>query len=306
MEAVFSIEVTDAMLVTSTIAEPDTAAGEVLWNPATNYAADARAIRTSTHRVYRCLVPGVNATPPEDAPNRWDDERPTNRWAWADQVSDTQATADGEWSITLNAGAVSEIGFLNLSNVDEIQVEAWDQPGGTLVVDQLVSTEEYTGSDPEWDFWFGIPRQGNLVVLFDLPPSLDGQVRLTFRSYDGAQLGVGLVGLGQAQQMGFATMDYQVRHRNFSRIRDDEYGNTTIRRGKTAKDISGENIIDIDDANAVEAFIGDHIAQPGIYIPSRLIEHRFLITYGLGEGEMSPVPDSPRQVRLRHSVRGLI
>ena len=306
MEAIFPIGVTDAMVVANTIAEPDTAAGEQVWDPETPYVADERVIRLETHRVYRCLTPGTNATPPEDAPTRWDDERPTNAWAWADQVSDTQTVADGTWSITVAGVAVSEIGLMKLTNVDEIHVETWAEEGGELTEDRLLSTEEYSGTDPEWDFWFGEPRQGDRVVLFDLPPSLAGVVRVTLSSYDGEQLGVGLVGFGQAQAMGRATMDYSTKHRNFARIREDDYGNTTIRRGKTAKDIAGENIIDIDDANAVEAFLADHIDQPGIHIPSRAIEHRFLITYGLGEGELSPVPNAPRQVRLRHSVRGLI
>lgn len=304
MEAVFPVKITDATLVDSSVAEPDT--GEQVWNPATSYAAGDRVIRTETHRVYRCLVPGTNATPPENAPERWDDERPTNRWAWADSVSDTQTTATGSYSLTVDAGAVSEIGLLKLTNVDEIRVQIWDSPAGDLVFDQILSTEEYTGSDPEWDFWFGNPRQGNLVILFDLPISLAARARVTLTSYDGAQLGVGLIAFGQAQQMGLATLDYQTKHRNFSRIKEDDFGNTTIRKGKTAKDISGENEIDIADANAVESFIADHIAEPGIYIPSRAIEHRFLITYGLGEGELSPIAEAPRKVRLRHSVRGLI
>lgn len=304
MEALFPVSISDAMLVTSSVAEPDT--GEQVWNPATAYAADERVIRLQTHRVYRCLVPGTNSTPPEDAPDRWNDERPTNRWAWADTVSDTQTTAPGSFSVTVDAGAVTEVGLMKLSNVDEIRLEVWDSPTGSLIDDRLVSTEEYTGSDPEWDFWFGTPRQGDRVVLFDIEPSLTARVRVTFSSYDGATLGVGLIGFGQAQKMGVSTMDVSTKHRNFSKIREDDFGNTTIRRGKTAKDISGETEIDINDANAVEAFIADHIDQPGIYIPSRAVEHRFLTTYGLGEGELSPIANAPRKVRLRHSVRGLI
>ena len=57
------LAVTDAMLTSSTIAEP--ASGEVAWNPATTYAIGDKVILTSTHRVYQNLVAGVNAMSPD-------------------------------------------------------------------------------------------------------------------------------------------------------------------------------------------------------------------------------------------------
>ncbi|WP_119157965.1 phage head spike fiber domain-containing protein, partial [Caldimonas tepidiphila] len=78
-------------LVYSSVPENDHPA----WSAATNYAVGVKVIRLTTHRVYECAIAGTNSTPPEDAPSRWIDLGPTNRWAMLDKEVGTVTTTGG-------------------------------------------------------------------------------------------------------------------------------------------------------------------------------------------------------------------
>lgn len=77
------IPITSSVLASSTVAEPS--AGEVVWDATTSYAVGDVVIRTTTHRKYECQIAGVDSTIPENAPARWLDIGPTNKWAMFDQ-----------------------------------------------------------------------------------------------------------------------------------------------------------------------------------------------------------------------------
>ena len=107
------ITITDAMLSSSTIAEP--AAGETAWNAATSYAVGDRCILTATHRVYENLIAGINATSPElaltGATPRWLDYGPTNRWARFDGIVNTASTDTTTFTYVLTPGFFNCVAF---------------------------------------------------------------------------------------------------------------------------------------------------------------------------------------------------
>lgn len=91
MKFIRPVPMTDARLLSSTVAETDHPA----WLAGSTYAVGAKVIRTQTHRIYECLVAGPSATPPESDPARWLDLAPTNRWAAFDNAVGTICTSAG-------------------------------------------------------------------------------------------------------------------------------------------------------------------------------------------------------------------
>lgn len=93
-------------LVSSTIPEPDT--GEVVYNAATTYGLGARAISTSTHRIYESLQAGNVGkplpVPPLTETAWWIEVGVTNRYASVDLARNTQSIgpeSTGQTSMTV-------------------------------------------------------------------------------------------------------------------------------------------------------------------------------------------------------------
>ena len=83
MQFIKPVSISDATLISSTIAETDYSA----WSSGTTYALGDKVILTSTHRVYESLqAANTNHNPTEAASTWWLDIGPTNRWAMFDDV----------------------------------------------------------------------------------------------------------------------------------------------------------------------------------------------------------------------------
>ncbi|MBU0749155.1 MAG: hypothetical protein KKG67_20425 [Gammaproteobacteria bacterium] len=106
MRIIRPLTITDAMITAHSVPEP--APGEALWVEATNYALGAQVIRVETHSVYENTDPGINATPPEEAPTRWKRMGPTNRYRCLGKRVQSQTLADGGMSITIKPNRAAD------------------------------------------------------------------------------------------------------------------------------------------------------------------------------------------------------
>lgn len=119
--------VTDATLVSSTLAENDFAA----WSAATAYAVGNRVIRATTHRIYERLIAGTTATTPEADLANWKLIGPTNRWAMFDPSLATASTGSTSISVAISGAAVGIVTGVVLLGVVGSQVQVF--AGATLV-----------------------------------------------------------------------------------------------------------------------------------------------------------------------------
>lgn len=302
MDVLVPREITDAKLISSSVAEPD--AGETVWNAATSYTIGQRAILTSTHRVYRNLLGGVNSTSPDQAPDRWFDEGPTNKWAVFDGEVSSNTVSSSPYTFTVRPGAIADIGFFSLVNVDRVRVKVWDTPGGTLVYDQTKGTEDFWGSDLFWAFYFDKPRQRTQLFFEDIPASTVCEIEVTASSFDGNDIEVGLVAFGLFESLGVSEYGFVASPVDFSRIVRDDYGTTRIVKGRNAKDIRGTAYCPADAANAAVGIVYRLLGTPAVWRPSRLAQYDFLTTYGLGSADVS-VPEAG-DARFSIDVKGLV
>lgn len=304
-------EITSARLVSSTVPEPDAArvfadgaVGEVAWNPATSYAIGQRAVLVSTHRVYRNRLGGVDAASPELDANRWFDEGPTNRWAWADAEVSTATVADSPMSVVLEPGAVTDLGLYGLANVDEVRVRLWETAGGVLLVDQLYTTEDFMGADLYWAFFFDEPRQRSQLVVSGLPASTSSRVQLDVSSFNGEPVSVGMVAMGVFETLGSAEYGATASPQDYSRVTTDEYGTTKVVRGRSAKDLRATLHMHRDEANAADALVYRLLGVPVVLRLSTEAAYDYLTSYGLLSADITPA--GPSVAKLNLTLKGIV
>ena len=80
-----------------------------VWSNATNYTVGTKVIRTTTNKIYRNLIAGIDAVFPENAQTRWFDEGYVNAYKMIDDLSSSQ-TSNLSINQTVDVGAGRRFG----------------------------------------------------------------------------------------------------------------------------------------------------------------------------------------------------
>lgn len=274
MNVIRPITVTDAMLTASNVPETDYTA----WNAATNYNVGDYCIRTTatTHKVYKCLVAGVNATAPESNPTKWLDYSPTNRWAAFDLRTGTQTQQADSITYTIVPGkVVSSVAFINLSAAS-VRIVMTDPTDG-VVYDQTVSATVASLSG-DWDSFFFdyITRKTDLVVQ-GLPTFPMATIDITI-SEAGGTAKVGVVVIGRSIELGGAEYGASFGIVDYSRKAVDEFGGYTIVQRAFAKRAKFNIMVDKVVVDAVAALLTELRATPAVWVGH--VDYQGTIIYG--------------------------
>lgn len=184
-------------LYSSTVAEP--AAGEIEWVSAGTYAVGDYRIRTSTHRVYRCVQAHTGrTTAPEADPLYWMDWAATERWAMFDDAVNTQSSASDSFTVVLRPGQFFNGFDVYGCNCASITYTYKDAPGGTVLTTATVDMAD----DPyDWYDWaFGPIRARSSLRVSDLVPYLGAELTVTF-SNAGGLAKCGLMAIGDRRDL---------------------------------------------------------------------------------------------------------
>lgn len=301
MKILKPVEITDTNFISSTVAEPY--ATETAWNAATSYTVGTRVIRTATHRVYRNLIAGVNATAPELAPDRWFDEGPTNRWAWADTEVSTQTQSASPYQHVVRPGAISDMAVFGMENIDSVRVEVWDSPGGNLIFDTTNSAEFWGNGDPYVSYYFDVPYCRSKLVISGIPADADCEVRTTLETATGTMY-FGLIAYGRFTDLGCSEYGFSASPVDYSRIKIDDYGNNYIVKGKRARDLSGVVRMPVESANSIVETIDRLLGTPILAVTTDNPALDYLNSFGLVSCRASA--DGPNEARLQFEMKGLI
>ncbi|MGZ9027384.1 MAG: hypothetical protein ACXW2U_08940 [Telluria sp.] len=218
--------ITDAMLASCSVAEPDV--GEVLWSAGPAYAVGDVRIRTTTHRKYARRTAGTSAAFPEDDPTNWRDIGPTNQRALFDRKVGTLTTAPTSMTYVLRPGPISGLGMLEVSGRVAV-VTMKDGPGGTVVYERTVDLDG-TVVDSVYDWFFGDYEQLTNFVLTDLPQHY-GDPELTVQVTSTTDVAVGVLQVGKVIEVGDTQYGATVGITDFSKKDVDEWGNRDVIEG---------------------------------------------------------------------------
>lgn len=237
MQFIEPVEITTAMLISSTRAENDYTA----WSGATTYADGDRAINTTTHRIYESVQgSNTNNDPTTDDGTWWVDVGPTNRWAMFDRTVGSITSQATPLTVVIDPGIVNSLALLDVS-ASSVQVTMTEGAGGPTVYDETIDMSE-TAQLPDWYSYFYDPIVArSSVILTDLPPYSNGRITVAITAGTTAECGT--LALGSYVNIGELLYGVQVGIIDYSRKETDAYGVTDIVERGYAKRIDADVIL---------------------------------------------------------------
>jgi hypothetical protein len=297
---------TDAMLSSSTIAEP--AAGETAWVSAGTYVLGDVRIRTTTHRKYSALIGHTGRTAlPEADPTYWEDIGPTNRWAPFDAQISTPCAATTSFTYVLRPGFFNAVSFYGLNGA-AISISVKDAPGGAVVF-------SYTGDlfnlPLDWyDYAFGVIRSRDRLFVSGITPYPDAELTITISAGSGVPVGVGLIVIGDLRpflgdaEWGGTQQGASAEPVNYSRIETDDFGNTRIVKRRSVTDMRLSVAMPREVADFFLANVQDVLSTPAAVIATDAPGYDGLNVFGLLSGSLSY--DSFNTAIFNGYVKGLV
>lgn len=243
------LQITTAMLVNSTVAEPD--AGEVVYNPATTYALDAQVISTTTHRKYQSLQAGNTGKALPVWPARqnlwWYDIGPTNRFAMFDLYRNTASKKNGVLEVTLAPGV--RIDSLALRGLVASSVDIQMTSNGNVVyaVSRSLNVREVRNA---YEYCFKEFEFQSSVTLLDLPPYSGAQLKVTLQNTNGGVECASMV-IGQRVEVGTMLAEAESDTLNFSTIERDPTGLAILQSEPNAPTLVSQILVPIESVRAV-------------------------------------------------------
>lgn len=301
------VTVTDAMVNSSTIAEP--AAGETVWNAATSYVPGQRVIRIETHRIYENIISGINATAPEltiaDTSPRWVDVSPTNKWAAFDGQVNTPSSITSPLTYVLRPGIFNALSLYGLVG-DSCVITLKNAPGGAVVYTS--TTELIVPPVDHYDYYFPTSfKQLSKVFVKNLVPYADPELTITITA--GASVAkVGLIAIGDLRSLvvadGGTQYGAQAKPITYSYISTDAFGRTKIVKRANATDMDIRVFLSNDDSDNALLMLQDVLDVPCAWIGSDASRFAGLNVFGLASGSLSY--EGPSHSIMSVQVKGFI
>jgi hypothetical protein len=296
------LAITTSAFVSSTVAETDYAA----YASGTTYTIGNRVISPATHRIYESLRDGNIGKDPTLVVNQsgtapwWEDIGATNKWAMFDDQISTPTKADGSLTVVLRPGAFNALYLVGI-DATGLSITIKDAPGGNIIHTQ---TDALEGSQPDdyWDYYFMPfkPQTDFLVEVVDPYAAMELSLTLT----SPGTVSCGMLSIGDLRDLGLTQRDAKAKPKSYSYIKTDDFGKTTIKRRRSARDLEASAVIDLAEANSVLATIEAVQDIPAAWIASGTPEFAGLRSFGLGKCELTYGGNNV--VLLSTTVQGMI
>lgn len=260
------IQIDALTLTSSSIPEPDTARGEVVWDASTNYTAGQVVIRLNTHRKYESVAGGVDAGLPENTPKKWIDVGSTNRWAMFD-LTRNESSVSNTGEITFMVKPGKRINTMSLLGLQATTVKVEILVGSNPTPVYVYETNTTARNTTSWyEYFFGSFGYKPSVLLQDLPPYTDATFRVTIKNTNmGAETRVSSVVMGNKVYLGATQYNARSDSMNFSTISRDEFGNSVLKRRRSVPKTNQTLFTPKDIINSVRQARVDLNAVPALW-----------------------------------------
>jgi hypothetical protein len=253
MNVIPPLTITDALLTSSTVSEPDAGSPttEMVFNagsPSTSYALGAIVIDTTAHLKYESLA-AANTAQLSDAA-QWLLLGPTNKWAMFDTLRSTATIAPSPLTVVITPGVrIDALALLGLV-ADSVTVSV-DSAIGSPSMNYYTHIEASTGETS--------------LALFDLPPFTNGIITVTLTAASG-NVECGALVIGMYQFIGDVQATAVDDVLNFSTVTRDFAGatNTLVQRRNVPK-TQQQLLVDKTRVNAVRLLRDSLNAIPAVW-----------------------------------------
>lgn len=302
MRVLVPTQITDAMLTSSAIDEPDT--GETVWAPSTAYALGDRRYRAETHRIYECVqAHSSRTTPPEEDTMYWLEYKPTNRWAMFDGMVSTASTAEETMTVVLEPGWFNALALFGIEG-ESVDITVKDAPGGDVIFSYSGALVEDVGSWYEWFFTPIKPRRK--LILSSIEPYAAAELTVTITGPAGTTVALGLLTVGDLRTLAskFGTLTGATAEPvDYSYVKTHDDGTRRIVKRNSATDMRASVVLDRSEIPYAMATVQELLSVPAVWIGNKTAAFDGLSVYGLGSASF--VYDSNRAT-MNLNVKGLV
>lgn len=257
MKLIRPVTITDAMLVSSSVAEDDHAA----WDSGTTYAAGDRVIQS--HLIWESLQgSNTNHDPDTDAsdPPYWLEVSSTNRWRMFDQTVNSTTSASLQITVDVQPGPINAVGLVELAGTTAT-VELLD--GSDVVYTETQSIDQTPIAN--WYAYFYEPYATAGALLFEgIPSYLTGTVRITIDGDSTVECGSAVI--GTLYDLGRTLNGVSAGIVDYSRKSTNDFGVTSIVQRAYAKRATAKLMLDNADLARVYALLAAVRATPCLWI----------------------------------------
>lgn len=287
----------DTNLTSSTVAEPsgdDPAA----YNAGTTYDV-GDFVYTTDHLIYRSRVSSNTGNTPATSPTQWAYVRPTNKYAMFDGLVSTATVATTSLTIVIEAGFFNAI-YIGGVAATTVNITQLDMPSGTEVYSSSNSLRLRT-APATYEWLFGEFVTTNDLLITGLTPRSGNELTIEFL---GDNISVGIVALGNLKRLGTTQYGATATPNDFSYVRTNEFGETTVVRRSAANDLRLTAFFDVAEAGLVHQTLMDLRGTPAVWVGATGAEYQGLRSFGLGRGEINF--DNVVNCQLTVNVKGFI
>jgi hypothetical protein len=265
------LEVTDAVLVASSLPEDDAPA----WVAGTSYALGVKVLRN--HRVYESAVANNQGADPANNPVRWIDKGPSNRWAVFDTVNGTRSKApSGSMSFTLLLPrSVSILACLNVVGCATVNLRI-QHPVFGLLYEQTHLLGSVPAQAGWWEWLAGNRTAPDMLMLRGLPGFVGSTMTVTFTGSE--VLGVGILVLGEGREIGMGVTSARTGIQDFSRKERNAFGDAILVERAYAKRASFQLKVLTPRVHEDSEYLASLRAKPCLWIGS--VQYGSTVIYG--------------------------
>ncbi len=252
MRAFIPIDITDAMLVSSSIAEPY--ASEPLYNPGTTYAEGAlvSVVAANSHLVFESLVGSNLNHSPATSPAHWIQKSYTNRFRMFEWNQGDPSIAASPLTVVLRPGKRIDAIFLDGLKATTLEIVVTNGPGGDVVFTLDAHLQVRTVASFS-EFYFTPFLYQQKLVTFDVPMVPDPVITITLSDPSGT-VEVGRIACGLSIYHGNIKWNPVSDLENYSEIVWDDFGKATLTPVPSIPMTEQKVIVDIGRVNVVRQF----------------------------------------------------
>ncbi len=274
------------------------------WNAATTYPAGRTVMVTADHRLYFSLRESTGKPPKDNLAGSdpcWSDKGATNARRMFDEYINTATAVDGLLDVTISAARCDAVGLFGcrgktlqldlISGGEVVWTRTW------TLLKKVYTYTEYFFSTPEFvrDVFASIPIRGS------------SQLRIRIDAGEGGTAQCGAVVVGMAAYLGEAQWEISPGRLSYSKISTDDFGNTSLSKGRLAKYLKCKATIDTETIDHVLKRLDDVDGIACIFVgySETGFQPECLLVYGFVK-EVDPDLSNHEKSTIQFEIQGLI
>jgi len=220
------LKITDALLTSSTLTEPNTDAGDgAAWLVGTTYALGDKV--SKNHVNYESLQASNTGNDPEEVGSLfWVAQLATNRWAVFDGSIQDQSSREtsATWVITPSV-TTNAVSLFNLGPATDLTIVVTDPTDGE-VYNRTFPLVDNSGVIDAYTYFFSPIITVSNICITDIPPYANAAISITVNA-PGGTASVGQISLGYFEVIGDTLDEVPISINDFTRLNEDQFGRTT-------------------------------------------------------------------------------